>query len=164
MAEALHVLKTSEDLDRAEEALETLQDTDAIEYIDYNTLYDRQNPLEYYSDREFQENFAFRKEGFLHLLGLFGASLTCTDRDSGRDIPALYKLSTFLQYLRSNGFLRNVASQCFVQMSEPTVCRVVNSVAIKIANFSSKFIKFPDLDEQKEIAERYISLLFQFIV
>ena len=152
--EASEVLDTLAEFEQAEEALEAIEGAESIERIDYKTLFDRQNPLEYYSEKDFQENFAFAKDGFLYLLELFGPSLN-GQYDRARDIPVMYKLSTFLQYLRSNGFLRSVASQCYVQMSEATVCRIVNSVAIKIANFSSKFIVFPDVEEQRQIATRF---------
>ena len=156
--EAIEVLEFLEDFEEVEQALEADKKANSIALIAHHTLHDRENPLEYYSDKQFQENFAFSKQGFLFLLEIFGEALTSSVRDRDRDIPVLYKLSTFLHYLRSNGFLRNVASQSFVQMSEASVCRIVNSVAITIANFSSKYITFPDAAEQKEIASRYVKI------
>ena len=156
--EAIEVLEFLEDFEEVEQALEADKKANSIALIAHHTLHDRENPLEYYSDKQFQENFAFSKQGFLFLLETFGEALTSSVRDRDRDIPVLYKLSTFLHYLRSNGFLRNVASQSFVQMSEASVCRIVNSVAITIANFSSKYITFPDAAEQKEIASRYVKI------
>ena len=155
--EAFEVLERLLVFEEVEEALEADKKANSIALIAHHTLHDRENPLEYYSDKQFQENFAFSKQGFLFLLETFGEALTSSVRDRDRDIPVLYKLSTFLHYLRSNGFLRNVASQSFVQMSEASVCRIVNSVAITIANFSSKYITFPDAAEQKEIASRYVT-------
>ena len=157
--EAIQVLEFLEEFEEVEEALEVDKKANSIALIAQHTLHDRENPLEYYCDKDFQENFAFSKQGFLFLLETFGEALTTANRDRDRDIPVIYKLSTFLHYLRSNGFLRNVASQSYVQMSEASVCRIVNSVAITIANFSSKYITFPDAAEQKEIATRYVTMI-----
>ena len=140
-------------VESVESALDTLTRAEGIER---QSLYikDRQNPLEYYSEKEFQRNFAFTKSGFLRLLELFEPALKPI-HGGEKSLSSLFKLTTFLQYLRSNGFCRSVGSQCFVQMSEAGVNQIVNAVAVKLANYSSKFIQFPDINEQKAIANRY---------
>ena len=115
---------------------------------------DQLNPLEHYDERNFKANFAFSKDGFRHVLGIFGPQLEAKKR---RDPPfsPLLMLSVFLLYLRSNGFYRSVATQFVVQLSKRAVGRIVNFTARVIANAMSAYVKFHTIDEQNEIAARF---------
>ena len=68
-------------------------------------LRDAINPLEQFTDKEFKANYAFSKEGFIFVFNIFKDELTSSG-NGGLPIPPILKMSTFLLYLRSNGFYR----------------------------------------------------------
>ena len=69
------------------------------------SISDAYNPLEILSDKEFQGAYAFSKDAFLHTFGLFEHLLE-PKTSASTALSPLLKFSTFLFYLRSNGFYR----------------------------------------------------------
>ena len=123
--------------------------------IRQNHLRDMVNPLEAYSDIQFQQNFAFTKPTFNMIFDIFKDELaSLKTRSDDFYLPPVLKLIIFLQYLRSNSFYRCVATQSCVRVPQSTVCTVVNQVAKVIASRTSTYVKIPDLAEQDEIAQR----------
>ena len=117
-------------------------------------LRDQLNPLESYSDHLFKQNFAFTKETFVNIYNIFKDELTVAPCNYGPYIPPILRFTIFMQYLRSNSFYRCVSTQCVVTAPESTVCRIVNQVAKTIAARHSTYVKFPDANQQDQIAQR----------
>ena len=57
---------------------------------------DQENPLEAMREKEFKENLAFTKDGFLHVLELFKDKIR---RPCHNEISPLLKLTVYLQYV-----------------------------------------------------------------
>ena len=119
---------------------------------------DQENPLEAMREKEFKENLAFTKDGFLHVLELFKDKIR---RPCHNEISPLLKLTVYLQYVRSNDFYKSTRNQYYIRLPKSTICKIVNDVAKDIASFSSTYIKFPDLEEQ-EIIANYFAENFNF--
>ena len=73
--------------------------------IPRRSIHDAYNPLEVLSDKQFQAAYAFSKDAFLHTFGLFEHILE-PKTSASTALSPLLKFSTFLFYLRSNGFYR----------------------------------------------------------
>ena len=119
---------------------------------------DQENPLEAMREKEFKENLAFTKDGFLHILELFKDKIR---RPCPNEISPLLKLTVYLQYVRSNDFLKSTRNQFYIRLPKSTICNILNDVSKDIASFSSTYIKFPDLEEQ-EIIANYFAENFNF--
>ena len=66
---------------------------------------DRSNPLELYEDSSFRKNFGFSKTNFCHLLDLIIEPLQ-TESSRRTALPPVLKLTTFLDYMKTNNFQR----------------------------------------------------------
>lgn len=123
--------------------------------IERNILRDNINPLESYDDLKFRQNFAFSKATFLLVFDVFKDQLATRESpEDGYYLSPMLRLLIFLQYLRSNSFYRCVSTQRIVNIPTSSVERIVNSVAKVIASKTSTYVKFPDLNEQDQIASR----------
>ena len=122
---------------------------------------DQENPLEALSDFDFKANLAFTKDGFLFILDIFKDKIDRPSANPDYYISPLLRLTIFLQYLRSNGFYRNVSTHYFTKIPTSTIGRIVNDVAKDIASFQSEYIQFPNLNQRDEIAN-YFMENFQF--
>ena len=117
---------------------------------------DQENPLEALSEFEFKANLAFSKDGFMHIFNIFKDKLESSCANQNVYISPLLKLTTFLEYMRGNGFYRNVSKAYYVRLPTPQICKIVNQTAMDIASFKSAFIKFPDINEREEIANFFM--------
>jgi hypothetical protein len=69
----------------------------------------------------------------------------------------IHKFAIFLQFLRTNSFHKYVGSQHHIQVAKSVVCNNVNNVAKILAGLVSEVVKFPVIEESKNIA----NLIFQ---
>ena len=113
---------------------------------------DRQNPFEEYSDSFFHGNLGFTKQQFVIVLDKFKDKFAETDPNH----PPMLQFIVFMQYVKSNEFLRSVTTQNIVQLPISTVGEIVNNVATDIASFSQEYIAYPSQQEQNVIAARML--------
>ena len=74
---------------------------------------------------------------FVHFLNLIEPKIAPLD-DKCTNIPAILKLSVFLETCRTNGFCRTVATQPIHQMSQASVTRCVHQVAKVLAEIGAE--------------------------
>ena len=117
---------------------------------------DQENPLESLSESDFKANLAFSKDGFLHIFNIFKKKLKVRSANENLYIPPLLRLYTFLEYVRGNGFYRNVGKAYYIKLPKSSICRIVNHTAMDIASFKSAYIRFPDVVEREEIADYFM--------
>ena len=113
---------------------------------------DPQNPFEIFRDDIFQGKFLFRKHQFMTVLDKFKDKFAT----SMPGHSPLRQFTVYMTYVRSNGFLRDVSTQNYVELPIPTVHKIVNSVAKDIAFYSRNYIVYPNKEEQNIIAARIL--------
>ena len=146
----LDIISDLELLQEIEELENELQPRQKIPRVNF---IDAQNPLEYYNtDKEFHLNMAFTKSQFLIVLDKFKDKF----ETSLPTYSPFIQLTVFLQYLKSNSFLRNVSTQVVVQLPISIVHEIVNSVANDIASCFSEWIVYPTAEEQNIAAARIL--------
>ena len=110
-----NTLETLEAVSRIENLAGDIRDLNSGQHIPRGILRDFGNPLEALSDKQFQSAHAFSKDKFLHVFDLFKTELQPSN--PGRHVvPPLIKFSTFLFYLRSNGFYRYTRFQYYYKL------------------------------------------------
>ena len=139
--------------------LEFLEEVEEIENlltpqprIPYVNFIDQQNPFEYFSNKGFFDNFGFTKEQFPIVLSNFRDKFASSIPDYSPECQFI----VFLDYVKSDGFLRKVSTQPHVQIPISKVCEIVNSVAKDIAFYSRTFIVYPSIEEQNNMAARVL--------
>ena len=116
-------------------------------------LRDRQNPFDL-RPVEFRRTFGMTREAFSQLLSMIEPQLRRErDRRNGNILP-IYRLCIFLQYLRTNSFHKSVASQQFIQVTQPLVTRTVNETSRIIASLTSRYVQFPSIEEGNDISRQ----------
>ena len=78
--------------------------------------------------------------------------LETSQPDNPVHLPPSLKLSTFLQFLRTNSFHRAVGSQKGINISQAAACKTVNRVAKIFSLKQKQFIQFPTIQESQNIA------------
>ncbi|CAN7980919.1 unnamed protein product [Ixodes pacificus] len=102
---------------------------------------DRRNPMEMYNDREFSARFRFAKTTVRELLCTLSLQPSWDDR--GKPLTPLLQLLVALRFYGAGAF--QTVTGDLVNVSQPTVCRVVGRVTDLIAReLFPKLVKFPD--------------------
>ncbi|KAH7985140.1 hypothetical protein HPB49_026584 [Dermacentor silvarum] len=115
-------------------------------------LRDRQNPMEFYSDQEFLARYRFSKATVLELLTM----LPLHQNTDGRDcpVPPLLQLLVTLRFYGAGTF--QIVSGDLVNVSQPTVSRVVTRVSKMIAaTLFPALVKFPDAGKMHEVMHQF---------
>ena len=137
--------------------LEFLEEIEEIESqprpkIPRVNLKDPLNPFDYYNGKSFEDYLGLTKEQFPIVLAKFQDKFATS-------IPnhtPFVQFTVFLRYLKSNAFLRDVATFTCVQLPITTVNQIVNSVAKDIAFYSRTYIVYPTIEEQNIAAARVL--------
>ncbi|KAG0422548.1 hypothetical protein HPB47_001635 [Ixodes persulcatus] len=102
---------------------------------------DRLNPMELFSDREFLARYRFSKATVASLLEMLPLEASASNR--GLPVPPMLQLLIALRFYGAGTF--QVVTGDLVNVSQPTVCRVVRRVLQLIANtLFRRIVKFPD--------------------
>lgn len=102
---------------------------------------DRLNPMELFSDREFLARYRFSKATVASLLEMLPLEASASNR--GLPVPPMLQLLIALRFYGAGTF--QVVTGDLVNVSQPTVCRVVRRVSRLIANtLFRRIVKFPD--------------------
>ena len=142
---------------------QNIRNIELLEYLEENVFNprpsvprvifrDRQDPFVEYSDSFFHDNLGFTKGQFVIVLDKFKDKFAQTDPCH----PPLLQFIVFMQYIKSNEFLRNMTTQSIVQLPISTVGEIVNNVATDIASFSQEYIAYPSAQEQNVTAARIL--------
>lgn len=120
----------------------------------YSTVYlrifpDRMNPLEKYSNANFQLHFRLDKTSFLDLLNDLNFD---SQRNRHCDIPPVLQLAVSLQFY-ATGTYQYVIGELH-DLSQPSICRIIRRISRKIAHLSRKFVMFPQSVERKSAITR----------
>ena len=113
---------------------------------------DRQNAFEYFSNQGFFENFGFTKEQFPIVLDKFRDKFS----SSLPEYSPEYQFIVFLDYVKSNQFMRKISTQSYIQLPLSKVNEIVNSVANDISFYSRTYIVYPTVEEQNICAARIL--------
>ncbi|CAN7976471.1 unnamed protein product [Ixodes persulcatus] len=101
---------------------------------------DRRNPMEMYNDREFSARFRFAKTTVRELLCTLSLQPSWDDR--GKPLTPLLQFLVALRFYGAGAF--QTVTGDLVNVSQPTVCRVVGKVTDLIAReLFPKLVKFP---------------------
>ena len=99
------ILQTFETVAQIRNVASEINEFYTSDRIPRRTVHDAINPLEVLSDKEFQSAYAFSKDMFLHVFDMFKDILAPKSMASTALSP-FQRFSTFMFYLRSNGFYR----------------------------------------------------------
>ena len=118
---------------------------------------DGQNPFEFYEEDEFKKRFRFNKESVLHgILPKIIEPLTKTN-NRGLPIPPQLQLLACLQYYATSSFQQLLGDS--MQISQPTMSRIIFRVSCLIASLISDFIKMPgDVEARRENRRLFMDL------
>jgi len=105
-----------------------------------NHIRDRTNPLEELDDVEFYEKFRFRKESIHFIMELIEPDLT-RHVARGVPVPILLQLLGTIRFMATGSFQSVVGE--LINISQPTMSRMVRRVSRVIASKSSTVVKFP---------------------
>jgi hypothetical protein len=111
--------------------------------------------LKYKLSLNFRIAHGMSKYAFRKLMDLLIMDLESSTPDNPTHLPPAVKLSTFLQFMRTNSFQRAVASQKELQISQSAVCKTINHVAKALAMKQEQFVNFPDHEESLKIANKF---------
>lgn len=104
-------------------------------------LMDRLNPLEVFNDRQFLVRYRFTKATVACLLESLPLEASASNR--GLPVPPMLQLLIALRFYGAGTF--QVVTGDLVNVSQPTVCRVVARVSEVIATtLFRRLVKFPD--------------------
>lgn len=104
-------------------------------------LRDRQNPMEHFDDGEFLSRYRFSKPAVLELLSMLPLHRYPDGR--GSPVPPLLRLLIALRFYGAGTF--QVVTGDLVNVSQPTVSRVVSTVsAVIAATLFPALVKFPE--------------------
>ena len=92
----------------------------------------------------------------MFLFDTFKASIQATSFRSRCPIPPMLKLTTYLLYLRSNGYYRSVATQLCVQLPVSTIEMIVNQMSRIVASYRSTFVPLPTIEDMNESATFFL--------
>jgi nuclease HARBI1 len=131
----------------------------AMQLAPPRVIRDRSNAFEEYDDRTFQERFRMTKVSTLILLGKVELQLQHAS-DRNHALPPMYQLLIALRFFATGSFQIVVSDLAGVHKS--TACRAVHRVARAIANLRSKYVQFPQSDEERTQTMREFYAIAQF--
>lgn len=99
------ILETFESVSQIKKVASDIKEFYSSNQVPRRTFRDGLNPLEVLTDKQFQSAYAFTKDQFLHVFDLFKDILAPKSMASSALSP-FQRFSTFMFYLRSNGFYR----------------------------------------------------------
>ncbi|XP_065290566.1 putative nuclease HARBI1 [Dermacentor albipictus] len=137
-------------VNRAEE----IEDNQAYSFAQplQRNLRDRQNPMEVFNDVEFLARYRFSKAAVLELLSVLPLHQNTDGR--GCPVPPLLQLLVTLRFYGAGTF--QVVSGDLVNVSQPTVSRVVTRVSTMIAGtLFPALVKFPDTGKMHEVMHQF---------
>ncbi len=102
---------------------------------------DRLNPFENYDNEEFIKRYRFTKQTTQDIIELISDQLQ-SDTQRNKAIPPFLQVLTALQFYATGTFQQTVGDT--INLSQPSVCRIVKQVSIAIASQSRDIIKYPD--------------------
>ncbi|CAN7995810.1 unnamed protein product [Ixodes hexagonus] len=125
---------------RTDELFNGYQD-DYSRAVSARRLRDRQNPMEVFSDREFLARYRFTKATVVRRLKRLSLEENASNR--GLPVPPMLQLLIALRFYGDGTF--QVVTGDLVNISQPTVCRVVGRVSRLIAGrLFHQLVKFPE--------------------
>ncbi|XP_077490941.1 uncharacterized protein LOC144101647 [Amblyomma americanum] len=111
-------------------------------------LRDRQNPIQVYNNQEFLARYRFSKAAVLELLSMLPLHWNTDGR--GCPVPPLLQLLVTLPFYGAGAF--QVVSGGLVNVSQPTVSRVVTRVSTMIAaTLYPALVKFPEAGKMHQV-------------
>lgn len=114
---------------------------------------ERVNQFEKYDDIDFQTRFRFTKETVLHILEIIGPEIERRTRRS-HPVPAIIQLLVTLRFYATGSFQKVLADH--IDISQPTVCRIIPRVTNAIAALRPDYIKMPTtLEERRRTMARF---------
>lgn len=116
---------------------------DDNEPVPRRRLRDRLNPMEVFSAREFLSRYRFTKATVASILE--SLPLEASSCNQGLPVPPMLQLLITLRFYGAGTF--QVVTGDLVNVSQPTVCRVVKRVSFLIADtLFPRLVKFPGSD------------------
>ncbi|XP_064648763.1 putative nuclease HARBI1 [Lineus longissimus] len=113
---------------------------------------DRLHPLDAYNDLELYRRYRLDRETLLELIDAVGDELDpITLRNHA--LPRELKVLAALRFYGTGSF--QILTGDSVQISQPTMCRVISQVTRALLALVPKVIKFPALDEIPNIVEEF---------
>ncbi|KAK7861697.1 hypothetical protein R5R35_010919 [Gryllus longicercus] len=117
------------------------------------------NPLEHFSDRQFQERYRFQKRTVVEFLYPLMIRLSKPD-NRGKPVPVMIKLLIALRffatgiYQKDNGDIHGI--------SQGSVCVIVKPVAEILAGELRNYVRLPLTHQQKELTKQKFCGIRQF--
>lgn len=106
---------------------------------------ERNNPFTMYDDVDFRLRYRFRKQVILDILERFGRHISpITNRN--RSIDALTQFLVTLRFFATGTFQNCIGDH--INISQPTVCRIIKRVSFQLASLGRTEIKMPQGHEE----------------
>ncbi|XP_060877192.1 putative nuclease HARBI1 [Metopolophium dirhodum] len=116
---------------------------------------DMQNPIDYYSDKEFKNRYRFSKTLVIEcLMPLIFNEIEAVTTMRGLPVPQLIKLLAVLRFYGTGNI--QLVSGDLVEISQPSISRCVKHISQVILKSFKKIIKFPSNPQE----QRQNQLLF----
>lgn len=112
---------------------------------------DRENPLELYTEKGFQERYRFSKETVIFFLEIFNETLERATRRSSA-LPPIIQFCCFLRFLACGSFQITVGDA--ESISKASVHRVCKALLDVIPAFLDDIVKFPTSEQEKALVKR----------
>lgn len=112
---------------------------------------DQQNPFEHFSCDAFVLNYGFRKETVRDIYQMIEYGFISNGTQRGKPKPPIFLLLITLQFL-TTGSIKNMP---MFKISQSTVSRTLKKVTGLISALRTRFIRIPDANSLKEVAEQF---------
>lgn len=106
----------------------------------------RSHPFESFDDAEFKNRFRFNKTSVMEILHKIGKNIEPRTRRN-RAIDARLQILLALRFYATGGFQLTIGDH--VNITKPTVCRVVKRVSIEIAKLKPLYISMPTTRQKR---------------
>ena len=106
----------------------------------HHAIWDRSNPLEDFTEQEFQTRFRFSKKNTTSLLQLIEADLSFSSKRNNF-VPPILQLATALRFYATGNFQKTDGD--LIGIDQSSTCRIVHRVSQSIAKRKQVFINFP---------------------
>ena len=101
---------------------------------------DAENPFEHFDEEEFRQRFRFRKDTAMDIIDLISEEIARPTSRS-RSVPPMFQVLTALRFYATGTFQLAVGD--IMRFSQPTVCRIIQSVSIALAHKKGQYLFLP---------------------
>ncbi|XP_044750059.1 putative nuclease HARBI1 isoform X2 [Coccinella septempunctata] len=111
------------------------------------------DPFEMYNDAEFKHRFRFHKNSVMELLHKIGEKIEAPTKRN-RALNAKMQIIVALRFYATGGFQMTIGDH--VNITKPTVCRIVKRVSTEIAKLKPNYISMPKTRQKRlEVASGF---------